>query len=176
MSDWTGPALNDTTHVVAHNSAFEEQWLDFGLPWICTHKCALHVWPEAPSHSNQALKYFLGFNDHPSLHPPHRALPDAKVTALILTRLLDLHPVEQLIEWTLQPRLVTKMPFGKHKGLLLKDLPVDYLDWVAGPKCEAAEEDLKYACRVAAAKYRESRQFTPPKSADDPAKFGDTLS
>lgn len=146
MAEWRGAALNDTTHVVAHNSAFEEKWLDYGLPWICTYKCALHAWPNAPSHSNQGLKYFLGIPDAPELHPPHRALPDAKVTAFILTKLLDLHSVEQLVEWTQQPKPVYKLPFGKHKGELIADAPGDYLDWVAGPKCEAADPDLKFAC------------------------------
>ncbi len=148
MDDWSGAALNDTTHVVAHNSAFEEKWLDFGLPWICTYKCALHAFPDAPSHSNQALKYYLGISDQPEHHPPHRALPDAKVTARILTKLLDEHPVEQLVEWSSQPRLITKLPFGKHKGMLIREAPGDYLDWVSGPKCEAADEDLKFSCRA----------------------------
>lgn len=25
-----------------------------------------------------------------------------------------------------------KMPFGKHKGQLLKDVPIDYIEWLAG--------------------------------------------
>jgi exodeoxyribonuclease X len=147
-AEWT-VGLNDTTHLVAHNAEFEKQWLSpWGLPWICTYKCALHAFPDAPSHSNQALKYHLGMPDRPELHPPHRALPDAKVTAYLLTRLLDRYPIEQLLEWTNQPKLVLKLPFGKHKGMLIADAPGDYLDWVAGPRCEAAEEDLKFACRM----------------------------
>jgi exodeoxyribonuclease X len=142
--------LDDVTHLVAHNSAFEAQWLDWGLPWVCTYKCALRAWPDAPSHSNQALKYFLGpLQDGPWAHPPHRALPDAKVTALTFGRLLELYEIEQLIQWTLEPRLLTKMSFGKHKGTKLKDIPLDYLEWVADPrKCEAADEDLRHSCRV----------------------------
>ncbi len=86
--------------------------------------------------------------DRPELYPPHRALPDALVTAYILTRLLDEHPVEQLVEWTRQPKPVFKLPFGKHKGMLIADAPGDYLEWVAGPRCEAAEADLKFACNA----------------------------
>lgn len=144
--------LDDVTHLVAHNSAFEEQWLDWGLPWVCTYKCALRAWPDAPSHSNQALKYYLGHEDGPDLYPPHRAEPDARVTARTFARLLELHPVEQLVQWTLEPRLVSKMPFGKHRGTLITELPLDYLQWVADPrKCEAADEDLRHSVNLAIA-------------------------
>lgn len=141
--------LDDVTHLVAHNSAFEEQWIDWGLPWVCTYKCALRAWPEAPSHSNQALKYFLGHEDRADLYPPHRALPDAKVTAMTFARLLELHDIETLVQWTREPRLVSKMGFGKHKGTLLKDIPLDYLQWVRDPsKCEAADEDLRHSVNL----------------------------
>lgn len=156
MAEWRGAPLNDTTHVVAHNSSFEEKWLDFGLPWICTYKCALHAWPKAPSHSNQALKYYLGIADAPELHPPHRALPDARVTAHILTKLLDLYSVEQLVEWTRAPRPVHSFPFGKHAGAPLSDIPTDYLEWVSGPKCEAARDDIKEACRYEVERRRQT--------------------
>jgi DNA polymerase III epsilon subunit-like protein len=141
-----GQHLDDVDYVVAHSASFEQQWLtSIDLPWICTMKCAIHAWPDA-KHSNQALKYFLGMDDHEGLYPPHRALPDARVTAHTLARLLDLYPVEQLVEWTQQPKRVDRLPFGKHKGQLIAEAPGDYLEWVAGPKCEAAEEALKFAC------------------------------
>lgn len=155
VAEWGyGVALQDVDYLVAHNSAFEEQWLgeiglNLDIPWVCTYKCALRAWPEAPSHSNQALKYWLGHEDQPDFYPPHRALPDAKVTALHLVRLLQLHPVETLVQWTKEPRLIAKMPFGKHRGSHLRDLPTDYLQWVVNPqKCEAADDDLRHSCQV----------------------------
>jgi exodeoxyribonuclease X len=33
------------------------------------------------------------------------------------------------------------MPFGKHKGLKMEEVPVDYLRWLAGTDLE---EDLRY--------------------------------
>jgi exodeoxyribonuclease X len=68
---------------VAHNSDFERSFLGDYLgqaTWICTYKCALRVWPELTSHSNQALRYTLGLVnphgiDRNSLNP-HRALAD----------------------------------------------------------------------------------------------------
>lgn len=146
MAQFTGPALNDATHAVAHNAAFEQQWLDFGLPWICTYKCALNAWPDLAKHSNQALKYELGMKDRPDLHPPHRALPDAKVTAFILSKLLEEHDVEQLVEWSAQPKPIYRLGFGKHKGTLLTEVPSDYLWWIVGPKCDM-DEETKFSCQ-----------------------------
>lgn len=166
-----GFAIQGVTHAVAHSVSMEEQWLDFGVPWICTYKCALHAWPDAPSHSNQALKYYLGCVDRDMFYPPHRALPDALVTAYMLTRLLDEHPVEQLLEWTRQPKPVLKLPFGKHKGMLIAEAPGDYLDWVAGPRCEAADPDLKFACTTELERRRTARSpfssLTPGDRTDD---------
>lgn len=148
VAEWS-VGLDDTQFLVAHNAEFEKQWLEpLGLPWICTYKCALRAWPEAPSHSNQALKYWLGHEDRGDYYPPHRALPDAKVTAQTLWRLLLEHPVETLLRWSAEPRMVLKLPFGKHKGRLIREAPGDYLEWIAGPKCEAADADLKHAARV----------------------------
>lgn len=39
---------------VAHNCAFERSFLG-NTTWICTYKCALRVWPNLVSHSNQTL-------------------------------------------------------------------------------------------------------------------------
>jgi exodeoxyribonuclease X len=68
--------------LVAHNCEFEQRFISGfasnGLPWICTHKTALRVWPDAPRHSNQVLRYWRGLVlDEALAMPPHRAGPDA---------------------------------------------------------------------------------------------------
>ena len=134
MAVWNG-ALPDA--LVAHNCAFERAFIDQtatdGLPWICTYKVALRIWPDAPRHSNQVLRYWRGLHlDAQLAMPPHRAGPDAWVTAHLLTELLELASVEQMIEWTAQPRPMSSLPFGKHRGVPWSQVPSDYLDWVAG--------------------------------------------
>ncbi len=37
--------------------------------------------------------------------------------------------------------LVPRMPFGKHKGLKMAEVPKDYLQWLAGTELD---EDLAY--------------------------------
>ena len=57
----------------AHHADFERQFFD-GEPFICTLKAARRVWPEAPGHSNQTLRYWLNLPvDRAMATPPHRA-------------------------------------------------------------------------------------------------------
>jgi exodeoxyribonuclease X len=121
--------------LVAHNSAFEQQFITptitDALPWICTYKVALRIWPDAPRHTNQVLRYWLGLK-LPAEHamPPHRAGPDAWVTANLLAAMMPLASVEDMIAWTLEPKLMPNIPFGKHRGMAWSEAPQDYLNWM----------------------------------------------
>ncbi len=63
--------------------------------------------------------------------PPHRAGPDAYVTAHLLAELLGSASVEQMVQWTSQPKRLPTLPFGKHRGLPWPEVPLDYLQWMA---------------------------------------------
>ncbi|WP_312949089.1 exonuclease domain-containing protein [Agrobacterium sp.] len=96
----------------AHRAAFEQRYcssrLTGGLPWICTWKCALRVWPELPRFSNQMLRYLRmpqGLVHEIGL-PAHRAMPDAYVTAHHLRDLLNAASLEELIAWSAEPGLL----------------------------------------------------------------------
>lgn len=120
---------------VAHNCEFERKFLTDavtdGAPWICTYKASLHVWPNAPRHTNQVLRYWRGLNLDPALAmPPHRAGPDAWVTAHLVADLLSFADAREMIAWTDQPRPMPAIVFGKHRGLCWADVPSDYLEWL----------------------------------------------
>jgi exodeoxyribonuclease X len=142
--------INQTAGVdvfVAHKWAFEKQWLGDqlkGRPAICTYKAALRVWPDAPGHSNQTLRYWLKPRslDPCAATPPHRALPDALVTAHILRELVQEATVEELITWTREPALLPRVTFGRHRGCSWANVPADYLTWVV-EKSELGE-DIKF--------------------------------
>jgi exodeoxyribonuclease X len=124
-----------TDVLVAHNCEFERKFITSAVtgatPWICTYKVALHVWPDAPRHGNQVLRYWRGFVLDPALAmPPHRAGPDAWVTAHLLGELLKETTVDQMISWTNAPRHMPVITFGKHRGLAWSALPIDYLQWM----------------------------------------------
>lgn len=123
--------------LVAHNAAFEMHFHGGdGRPWIDTYKCALVVWPDAPSHGNQTLRYWLDLDrqanfDKAQAMPPHRALPDAYVTAHILLRLLAERSVEDMIDISAKPALLRRLTFGKHRGMPYAEAPIDYLRWIS---------------------------------------------
>lgn len=133
--------------VAAHNMKFDQGALtnsgaSFGdRPLICTWRCASHIWPAAPSHKNQVLRYWLGLEDPPYDEPPHRALPDAWVTAQLLATMLrgrdgggstmwaTARLWSELVRLTSAPILLTTVRFGEHKGKPWSEVPYDYLQW-----------------------------------------------
>lgn len=134
----------------AHNARFEEHFTPHKMRWICTYKCARVVWPDAPGHTNQALRYWLDldaaedFSGERSM-PPHRALPDAYVTAHLLRRLLAEKTVDELLKISQYPALIKVMNFGKHKGMTFADAPADYLEWIRDKS--DMNEDTKFSAR-----------------------------
>lgn len=115
----------------AHGAQFEQAFFGgAGHPWICTLKCASRIWLEAPKHTNQVLRYWLGLNLDGRAMPPHRARPDSYVTAHILKRMLDGESLETLLTWSKGPHISTVCHLKKYKGKRWSDVPADYLEWV----------------------------------------------
>ncbi|MCI0184934.1 putative quorum-sensing-regulated virulence factor [Sulfoacidibacillus ferrooxidans] len=129
-------ALTDQAHVlVAHNAAFDRSFLpDFRPPWLCTYRLARHLWPDAPDHKNQTLRYWLGLELEADAHS---AIGDTLVTAHVLLRLLQTYreqgyraTIKTWIDYANSPIHVTNMPFGKYVGVPISDVPMDYLQWM----------------------------------------------
>ena len=125
--------------LVAHNSEFEQLFIPASitkdLPWLCTQKIALRVWPDAPRHSNQVLRYWRGLTlDAGLAMPPHRAGPDAWVTAHLLAELAKTTTMEQMVDWSSKPKQLPTIPFGKHRGSKWANAPIDYLQWMVRQK------------------------------------------
>lgn len=110
----------------AHNARFDKQFVRSSLPWICTLECARKIWPKAPNHKNETLKTYLGIEVEGDAH---RAGYDAAVSAQILLQLLKHMTVEQMLAASDPGKVPTTMPFGKHSGTRIRDLPIDYVRW-----------------------------------------------
>lgn len=119
--------------LAAHRAAFEQRYctprLTGGLPWICTWKCALRVWPDLSRFSNQMLRYQRMPEGlvHDIGLPAHRAMPDAYVTAHHLRDLLNVAGLEQLLSWSSQPGLLPRVPSGANRGKSWDRLGADAL-------------------------------------------------
>ena len=108
--------------LAAHRADFEQQFctpaLTHGADWICTWKCALRLWPDSPSFSNQVLRYWRRPDglDHERGLPAHRAFPDAYVTAHHLRDQLNEASVAQLVTWSREPGLLPRVRYGPDRG------------------------------------------------------------
>jgi len=142
---------NTADAIAAHNAEFETKFFTSPVPVICTYKAALRVWPDAPSHSNGALRYWLEDQgliapDHARTQPAHRAGPDAYVTAHILLALFNAGATgKEMVAWTKEPRLLPKCPIGKFRGQPWSEVEAGFLGWML--RQEAMEEDLKWNAR-----------------------------
>ena len=139
--------------LAAHRSAFEERWCTPALTgrarWICTYKCALRLFPDAPTHSNQGLRYWrrpAGLDRATGL-PAHRAGPDAYVTAHHLRDMLALAGVEQLLAWSAEPALLVRVPFGPSRGRAWSDLDDAALDRIIAGE-SGGNQDVAFTART----------------------------
>lgn len=137
--------------LVAANAAFEQQWLTPEITgpvrWICTVKAAARLFPDAESHSNQAIRYRMGLDLAEGwATPPHRAGPDSYVTANILANMLRGTSVNDLVRWTSEPKLLTRCPLGKWRGTPWPEVDRSYLDWIL--RTGDMDADVKHAASL----------------------------
>ena len=156
-------------YLAAHNAKFERQFITDDLApgrgWICTYKAALRLWPDAPSHSNQTLRYWRRPDglSRDIANVAHRAYPDAYVTAFLLRDMLnDGATIEQLIQWTEEPALQVKCHIGKWRGTPWREVDDGFLYWVSQ---RDFDEDILFTVRVEMER-REREMIDPPKAED----------
>lgn len=135
--------------LAAHRADFEMKFctpaLTHGADWICTWKCALRLWPESPSFSNQVLRYWRRPQgiDHARGLPAHRAFPDAYVTAHHLRDMLNAVGAAQLITWSGLPGLLPRVRNGPDRGKGWHDLEDETLATFAADR----DPDVRYTAQ-----------------------------
>lgn len=141
------PFWRETVDIVAaHNARFDRDFLPplKDKRWVDTYRCALHLWPDAPSFKNAALYYWRGFKRIEPVEA-HRASYDALLTAHILREMLAERTVDELLRLSTKAALLRKVKFGKHAGMLWAEVPSDYLSWAARQDFDDA--DVKFTVK-----------------------------
>lgn len=133
---------------VAHNAFYDSSVMknyslrDIQSPWLCTMRIAKKLYGDDDTVTQfnlPYLRYRLDL-DIPEDMPHHRAGTDAYMTAKLLAVLVDEMVSREIInddsdyksqieEYMAKPVAITKMPFGKHKGKKLEEVPLSYWTW-----------------------------------------------
>lgn len=153
LAEWSEitryPFMSDNLILCGHNVAFDIRMCRSILPEqftaLCTLKLARALWPNAPDHKLQTLRYMLGLDAGDA----HRAMGDVKACVSMLRRIRDDAglTLADMLNIVSQPMsLDTLMPFGKHKGTPLRELPRNYVSWALSPNgLTSCDPDLRAA-------------------------------
>lgn len=134
--------------MVAHSAEYETSFMQPACPVICTYKVALRVWPDAPTHSNAGLRYWLQddgrINPVDSLClPHHRAGPDSYVTAHIMLALMDTGMSgKEMARISREPALLPRCPIGKFRNKPWPEVESGFMLWML--KQADMAENLKW--------------------------------
>lgn len=129
------------TYLIGHNIDYDIKAIQkcdnsILVKGICTLALSRMVWPDVPAHNLSALYYMIaGGTDQTrkALRNAHNAAADIMFTATILRELIKLTGIKDMQSLYLlseKARIPTKMTFGKHGGMLIKDVPADYKVWL----------------------------------------------
>lgn len=153
--DWLYEYMPDTGPIFAHNASFDKGHFDGMLDdrqWYCTLKLSRKLYPNAPKHSNQVLRYYLNLDvsDMPTdpsscvtnefssydkdILNMHRALYDTWCTAKMVLKMIDEYGYDNLIQMHDTPTLLRTFRFGnKHQNKTWDQVAVEdpkYLQWM----------------------------------------------
>jgi DNA polymerase III subunit epsilon len=125
--------------LIAHNNdAFDYHFLkaeftraSLAMPawkFLDSLKWARRYRADLPRHTLQFLRenYSIPANN------AHRALDDVIVLHKVFSYMVDDLTIDEIYHLLNRPREMHHMPFGKHQGTPLKNLPKDYIRWLEG--------------------------------------------
>lgn len=108
-----------------------------------TLKWARRYRSDLPRHSLQFLRehYQISANN------AHRALDDVLILHQVFKFLVDDLSIEEIIQLVNVPKTIQHMPFGKHQGKPLKEIPKNYVAWLksSGAFDKTENQELKSA-------------------------------
>ncbi|MFA6118828.1 MAG: DUF3820 family protein [Parachlamydiales bacterium] len=125
--------------LVAHNNdSFDKLFLEeefkrinIQFPkwqFIDSLKWARKYRPDLPKHALQYLRQIYKIQENQA----HRALNDVIVLKQVFEKLVDDLPIEKVLELLIAKRIrnLEYMPFGKHQGKKLDEVPKSYIAWL----------------------------------------------
>lgn len=116
------------------------------------------LYGESPSNSLEQLRKHFNIEEEGA----HRALSDVTVNVQVFKRLAANFKTTQDIEKVLSKPIAMKaMPLGKHKGRLMKEIPLEYLLWAAR---QDFDQDLLFSLRSEINRRKKGNHFSQSAS------------
>lgn len=150
MASHGNPLLGEDVVLVCHNAAFDyrflSKYMSEGAKTLCTLKVARALYPEAANHKQSTIAAMLGIQV--AREKAHSADGDLDVLLqMIKCMCRDAETgLDGLMAIQSRPRSIKNMPFGKHKGTPLAELPKSYVFWLLGTA--NIDEDLKLSLQA----------------------------
>lgn len=128
----------DTILVAHNNDSFDRPFLeaefnkeDIEVPkwdYVDSLKWARKYRADLPRHALQYLREIYNIEENQA----HRALNDVVVLHKVFEKMVDDLPIETVFKLLYQTKsdLVEYMPFGKHQGKKLSEVPKSYIKWL----------------------------------------------
>jgi exodeoxyribonuclease X len=134
------PAANGIDYIIGHNCDFD--WRMLGKPnvkRICTLALARSLWPDIDSHSLGAMVYHVTPDKTRAseiVKNAHCAIGDVWMVLHVLLPAIQIKLLPHAETWAQlwdiseAARIPKSLTFGKHKGMLIRDVPADYKRWL----------------------------------------------
>jgi exodeoxyribonuclease X len=132
--------VDDIEYICGHNIDFD--WRMMGSPKvrrICTLALARSLWPDIDSHSLGAMVYHLSRDKaraREMVKGAHSAEADVRMILDVLLPEIQIKLLPHAETWAQlwdiseAARIPKSLTFGKHKGMLIRDVPADYKRWL----------------------------------------------
>lgn len=146
----------DTVLIAHNNDAFDVHFLraefsrhQIPMPqwrYMDTLKWARRYRPDLPKHTLQFLREIYGIEANNA----HRALDDVMILHKVYQCMVDDLSIDEIYELMKRKQSdITHMPFGKHQGVALADIPKSYIRWLAeSGALEKPDNELLKECLV----------------------------
>lgn len=116
------------------------------------------LYGESPINSLEHLRKHFNI----PLEGAHRAMSDVIVNREVFNHLSKRYKTtQQLFDVLSRPISMVAMPFGKHKGRAFKDIPLQYLQWIAN---KDFDQDLLYSVRTELKRRKKGNLFSQSSS------------
>lgn len=127
-------------HNLSFDSKFVSRYIENLTGGICTLQLARHHVKDSTNHKLATLAEHFKLDTGKA----HDALGDVHTTTQLLRKLVELtgRSLPQMVSAGVKAKNFHTMPFGKHKGRLLMDLPIAYVNWFLD---QEIDQDLRYS-------------------------------